>query len=299
MAFSFTPVQIKASKDARASEWAKFRKRFPGADTSCFRTEADFDEKGGAKADVLYITGDGAGHSVFGEQGKLLPSAYMSEAMGKALGLKTGFPLALTVNPVAKHPIPAVPFSQNPQRVGGVLVKQKIWVTPTSFFNTDLRDIFTHTKIKFTSGCKTSKWLAGPNICYWPQQLSFALWCATTGCGVSWRLLFEKDTDHELHLSPQIQAFFLFHVYFTTRRILYEMGGIQSMSALPGDPTFSQTNNNYDPPSYRSICDEFGIDSRSDFCLSEGANHGLGKVFIYVSYVGPESTEYPGQHKVQ
>ena len=58
MAFSFTPAQIKATKDAKASEWAKFKKRFPGADTSQFRTEADFDEKGKAWAGVVYITGD-------------------------------------------------------------------------------------------------------------------------------------------------------------------------------------------------------------------------------------------------
>ena len=71
------------------------------------------------------------------------------------------------------------------------------------------------------------------------------------------------------------------------------------VSALPGDPTFSQTNNNYDLPAYRRICAEFGIDPSSDFRFSEGAHHGLGKVFIYVSYLGPEATEYsyPGSTK--
>ena len=108
--------------------------------------------------------------------------------MEKGLGLKTGFPLALIVNLAVKHPIPAVHFSENLQSVGGVLAKQKIWVTPTSFFNTDFRNILTQTKIEFISGHEANKWLTGSNICYWQQQLSFALWCATTGCGVSRRL---------------------------------------------------------------------------------------------------------------
>ena len=92
---------------------------------------------------------------------------------------------------------------------------------------------------------------------YWPQQLNFALWCATTGSGISWEILHK--------LSQQLRGFFLFHVYFTVRRILFEMGGIQSFSALPGDPKFNQTDNKYDSPSYKRICAEFGIDPNTDF----------------------------------
>ena len=67
---------------------------------------------------------------------------------------------------------------------------------------------------------------------------------STTGSGIS------PDILHEL--SQPLRAFYLFHVYFTVRRILYQMGGIQSFSALPGDSTFSQTENKYDSPSYKS-----------------------------------------------
>ena len=55
---------------------------------------------------------------------------------------------------------------------------------------------------------------------YWPQQLSFAVFCATQGCGVS-REIF----DSGFSLAPQIRAFYQFHVYFTIRRILYQLGG--------------------------------------------------------------------------
>ena len=101
---------------------------------------------------------------------------------------------------------------------------------------------------------------------YWPQQLNFAVWCAATGCGISRQFLFDFDTNAtQLNLSPKLCSFYLFHVYFIIRRILFEIGGIQSASAFPRDPTFSQTNSYYDITSYNRICKEFGIDPSSDF----------------------------------
>ena len=126
---------------------------------------------------------------------------------------------------------------------------------------------------------------------YWPQELNFAFWCATTGCGISREML--------KIVPEQIKSFLMFHIYFTTRRILFEMGGIQSEAALPGDSTFCQINQNYDTPSFKRICAEFGINPSSDFRFKRGANHGLGNVFIYISYQGPSSTDfnYPGDSK--
>ena len=97
------------------------------------------------------------------------------------------------------------------------------------------------------------------------------MFCATQGCGIS-REIFDSG------LSLQISAFYQFHVYFTIRRVLYQLGGIQSMSALPGDPTFNPLNNHYDVASYKRICAEFGIDPSSDFRFTVGKNHGLGRV---------------------
>lgn len=67
---------------------------------------------------------------------------------------------------------------------------------------------------------------------FWPQQLNFEFWCATIGCGIL-RELLESDTS--LNLTPQLRYFYLFHVYFNTRQILYEMGGIQGFGSLPDD----------------------------------------------------------------
>ena len=102
---------------------------------------------------------------------------------------------------------------------------------------------------------RVKKWLVGKS--YWRQQLNFAVWCATTGCGIS-REIFDKDHS-TLGFPPQVYSFYQFHVYYTVRRILHELGGIQSISALPGDPIFSQANNKYDVASYKMICTEFGI----------------------------------------
>ena len=58
------------------------------------------------------------------------------------------------------------------------------------------------------------------------------------------------------------------------------MGGIQSFSALPGDPTFNQKENKYDSPSFERICAEFGIDPNTDFRFVHGQNHGLGYCYV-------------------
>ena len=85
----------------------------------------------------------------------------------------------------------------------------------------------------------------------------------------------------------QIESFLMFHIYFTVRGIHFEMGGIQSESALPGNPPFNQLNNGYDTPAFKRIWAESGISSDRDFRFKEGDNRGLGSVFIYVANPGP------------
>ena len=232
--------------------------------------------------------------------------------MKRQLGLAPGFPLELTHNPNPKLEIPAVPFhseaSETRDRESGeatgalknALVQQEIYVTPSDKFKIKFRDIFSDTMICHRSSHESRRWLAGPNFEYWPQQLNFAFYCATTGCGVSRRILFENKmrdgkndlTDSELILPPQVRSFFWFHVYFTVRRILFELGGVQNSLALPGDSAFNQTENKYDIPSFERICSEFGISPNADFRFTKGDNHGLGSVFEYFSYSGYFKTPY-------
>jgi len=121
---------------------------------------------------------------------------------------------------------------------------------------------------------------------YWPQQLNFAVFCATQACGIS-REIFDGGKS----LPPQIRAFYQFHVYFTVRRILYQIGGIHRKNALPGDLTFNQFDNPYDKAAYDRICDEFGIDPSSDFRFKRGMNHSLGVVYLYMYDIDKEGKE--------
>ena len=285
----------------------RFKSRYPKANFADFKTGDFF-----GKPNIFFQEGD-EGTTVFDDDGKdFRPSIYFSKEMKRQLGLAPGFPLELTHNPNPKLEIPAVPFnsetreaSETLNTIKDALVQQEIYVTPSEKFKINFRDIFTDTVITHRSSHESRRWLAGPNFEYWPQTFNFAFFVATTGCGVSRRILFEDKmrdgkndlTDSELILPPQVRSFFWFHVYFTVRRILFELGGPQNSLPLPGDTAFSQTENKYDIPSFERICAEFGISPNADFRFTRGDNHGLGSVFGYFSYSGYTKTpfKYPSK----
>ena len=279
----------------------RFKARYPKANFADFKTGDFF-----GKPNIFFQEGD-EGTTVFDDDGKdFRSSIYFSKEMKRQLGLAPGFPLELTHNPNPKLEIPAVPFnSETLNTIKDNLVQQEIYVTPSEKFKIKFRDIFTDTVITHRSSHESRRWLAGPNFEYWPQTLNFAFFIATTGCGVSRRILFEDKmrdgkndlTDSELKIPSQVRSFFWFHVYFTVRRILFELGGPQNSLPLPGDTAFSQTENKYDIPSFERICAEFGISPNADFRFTRGDNHGLGSVFEYFSYSGYTKTpfKYPSK----
>ena len=279
----------------------RFKARYPKANFADFKTGDFF-----GKPNIFFQEGD-EGTTVFDDDGKDFRSSIrFSKEMKRQLGLAPGFPLELTYNPNPKLEIPAVPFnSETLNTIKDNLVEQEIYVTPSEKFKIKFRDIFTDTVITHRSSHESRRWLAGPNFEYWPQTLNFAFFCATTGCGVSRRILIEDKmrdgkndlTDSELKLPPQVRSFFWFHVYFTVRRILFELGGVQNSLPLPGDTAFSQTENKYDIPSFERICAEFGISPNADFRFTRGDNHGLGSVFEYFTNSGYTKTpfKYPSK----
>ena len=280
----------------------RFKARYPKANFADFKTEDFF-----GKPNIFFHNKAGDGTTVFDDDGKdFRSSIFFSKEMKRQLGLAPGFPLELTYNPNPKLEIPAVPFnSETLNTIKDNLVQQEIYVTPSEKFKIKFRDIFTDTVITHRSSHESRRWLAGPNFEYWPQTLNFAFFIATTGCGVSRRILFEDKmrdgkndlTDSELKIPPQVRSFFWFHVYFTVRRILFELGGPQNSLPLPGDTAFNQTENKYDIPSFERICAEFGISPNADFRFTRGDNHGLGSVFEYFSYSGYTKTpfKYPSK----
>ena len=275
-----SPEAKQRSAAAKAHALSEFKKRFPRADMSKFIVQAEFDSNRKATARVLFPVGDGSWENALIEDSK-----YWSQPLKDALGMQQdgGFPYQLSLLQQNKpQPVPAIAFSDSiTQSVGDLFNKEmNIYVTPTDYFATKFRQIFTKTQIKFITAKYARKWLAKPDMSFWPQQLNFALWCATTGCGVSREMLFSTST---LNLSDQIRTFFQFHVCYTTRKVLFEMGGIQSKNALPDDPAFNQQDNPYDVASYKRLCAEFGIDPSTDFRFTYGQNHGLGYVNIMYS----------------
>ena len=269
--FSSRDVEISDTK-AKKEAWAEFTKHFPNADKTKFVVQTCIDAKNNITAEVFFKEGPGSLQSVFGSDRR-----YWSQQMKTAIGLAgvAGFPYQLSpLKTKTPMPIPAVDFTEAVPSLAKIFNQdKKIYASPEEFFVTKFRNIFQQTRLTHTASAESKNWLAGPNMKYWPQQLNFAVFCATQGCGVS-REIF----DSGLSLAPQIRAFYQFHVYFTVRRVLYQLGGIQSISALPGDPTFNPLNNHYDTPSYKSLCAEFGIDPSSDFRFTVGKNHGLGRV---------------------
>ena len=259
---------------AKKNAWNQFTKQFPNADKDQFFVQENVDEKYKISAEVFFKESAEDSSSVFGSDRK-----YWSQKKKTALGLigVEGFPLQLSPLKTKKAlPIPAVEFTEPAPSIAKIFNKEnRIYATPDEFFTTKFCDIFQQTRLKHTTSAEVKTWLQGPNMNYWPHQLKFAVFCATQGCGIS-REIF----DSGFSITPQIRAFNQFHVYFTMRRILYQLGGIQNISALPGDPTFNQFNNHYDMPSYKRICAEFGIDPSSDFRFTIGKKHGLGNVCL-------------------
>ena len=67
--------------------------------------------------------------------------------MKRALGLVSGFPLELNLNPKPDLSVPAIQFYTKMHPLSDAFVKQKIFVTPDKLFNCNFRDIFTNTQI--------------------------------------------------------------------------------------------------------------------------------------------------------
>ena len=168
-----------------------------------------------------------------------------------------------------RYPVPGISFNESAADIASELVTLDIYVTPTDSFQAKMRNVFKDTIILFTSGSQANAWLNEPNYKYWPQQLNFAVWCATCGCGIS----LEEMNGYPLI----IQGFLKFHVYFTVRRVLYELG-----VPLPDESAFDQTNNVYTKSAFEALCNEFGVVS-ADFRFKRGRNHGMSDVYIHYS----------------
>ena len=251
-------IFIEMQQDNRF--WARFQAKYPHAD----RTKFHLDDTDGMR-NIYY--GD---HWAWGKSKH--DSGAFSNAEASALGKMSSFPMELTLSN-NRYPVPGIGFEQDVNDIANSLTNLDIFVTPTKSFRAKMRNVFEASMVRFTSGAQGNAWLNAPNYEYWPQQLNFSLWCATCGCGIS---LNELDGYPKI-----IQGFIKFHVYFTTRRVLYELG-----VPLPDESAFNQTNNVYTKSAFSQLCNEFRVEN-ADYRFKRGRNHGMGNV-----YVGGDTAEY-------
>ena len=80
----------------------------------------------------------------------------------------------------------------------------------------------------------------------WQSQLNFAVFCASSACGVSVEHLNAKE--------PMIRSIYRFHVYYHIRRILKILE-----IPLPYENSFNQYNNPYNHEKFIRICSEYGV----------------------------------------
>jgi len=124
-------------------------------------------------------------------------------------------------------------------------------------------------------------WIKNPTQFY-QNQINFAVFCATTGCGVSY-------ANHLNHPDLLTNSVYNFHFYYQIRRILSEL-----QIPTPGDQAFNPFNNRMNKKAYERICNEFGINSKTDFRQNLDYNHGLGTLYYKYSHRPYNFAYWPG-----
>ena len=135
----------------------------------------EFDSNRKATATVIFTESDGSQTDPLIKDRK-----YWSKPLKDALGFHQDGGSPAQLSPLIENkpqPVPAVDFYDNiTQSIADIFNKEmNIYVTPTDYFTTKFRKIFTKAKIKITTSKYARKWLKGPDMSFWQQQLNFAL----------------------------------------------------------------------------------------------------------------------------
>ena len=172
------------SEVVKAKAWKDFKREYPFADLSKFEAQTDFIDKKHATAEIYLKAGPGFWQSVSESDRKYWSFKYLyflnvycgddwrinkvskSDDMKSALGIG-GFPVELSLNSHQLLPVLAVQFEENPEGISELFnQKINIFVSPTEYFTTKFRDIFSKTQIKHTTGKESRSWLSGPKMKY-------------------------------------------------------------------------------------------------------------------------------------
>ena len=236
-----------------------FLKAFPHADLGVFEVDP-------TSVKFLYQRKK---YDVFVDRiGRGEPLRHYSADIQRELNLALGtpwrptpkFPQAFTITD-KKYSIPAIPFSEHVDDIRPLLTQLRLWVSDKDSFTVTMPDVFDRTQLSFHLPEEIRKWNEGPDFHFYPQLLNLCIWCATSGCGVS---LIDPTLKT---WPPQVQGLLHFHVYYTTRRLLFEVS-----SRLPLDDGFDPKNNSFSKSALYRIFNEFGLPTTCDFRWKGGPN---------------------------
>ena len=152
-----------------------------------------------------------------------------------------------------------------------------IYVGPNKFFKAKMNDFTLHyrmTKTEFDLDHQDTsewrifrRWMQGDKMTFWQNQLNFAIYCATTACGVS--------KEHLTTGTPLQKAIMYFHIYYMVRRILFQLE-----ARLPTDDGFDDRDCTYNKKAYEAICNELGIKQTPFITYTEDSDYdGLGSYY--------------------
>ncbi|CAG2227886.1 unnamed protein product [Mytilus edulis] len=183
-------------------------------------------------------------------------------------------------NPNASYN-PGIKYSKKDHQFKTNLVNQTIFVNQKENFKTAFPDLFqNYQNPSLHTNEPWNTWIHS-SFDWWQCQLNFAVWCASTGCGVSYN-------DHKQNTSNLTKSVYMFHLYYCIARILKEL-----KSPLPTDSSFCYYKNPYDKAAYQKLCDEFNISPNTDWRQKlESSSQGLGN---FTQYYKP-SGEYRYHH---
>ena len=112
----------------------------------------------------------------------------------------------------------------------------------------------------------------------WQTQLNFAVWCASSACGVSLAHL-----NYKKHL--MIRSVYRFHIYYHVRQVLKRL-----QTPLPHETGFNATDNPYTESEFFKICEDYRVPNDpmkyQDERFYWTYQHGIGWPN---DYIGPDS----------
>ena len=91
-----------------------------------------------------------------------------------------------------------------------------------------------------------TNWNKAP-IRLWQTKLNFAVFCASSACGVS-----SVHLNYTKH--PMVRAVYRFHVYYHVRRVLKRL-----QVPLPHEASFNASDNLYTSSEFLKICEDYGV----------------------------------------